>query len=230
MSDRNARQRALIARAQAGDEEAMELMLTENFGLILKAVNVYKRRAESMEEEDVAQIARLGVVDAVRTFDLERGTRFSTHAWMRIRGQMTRYLRQDKMIILPAWVTDTPEGRAKGAERGIPVAELRLEHPMGDSGDRFEDFLAGDEDTEADALANVHRERLIAAVREALADVPERDREDLLTHYGFTRGRHVTLEQLAHEQGSSRQSVQQRIERTRRVLRERLAAHFGEEP
>lgn len=86
----------LIARCQAGDAEAKELLITENSGLIWSVTRRFLGRGT--EADDMYQLACLGFLKAVDGFDLEFGTQFSTYAVPKIAGEIRRFLRDDGAI------------------------------------------------------------------------------------------------------------------------------------
>ncbi len=85
----------LITRAQAGDGAAMERLVKDNRGLILSAVSRFRDRAES---EDLFQLGAIGLMKAVKRFDMSYGVEFSTYAVPMIVGEMKRFLRDDGII------------------------------------------------------------------------------------------------------------------------------------
>ena len=86
----------LILRAQEGDEPAMEEMITLNMGLVRSLATRFRDRGTEME--DLIQIGTIGMIKAIRSFDLSRGTTFSTYAVPLIVGEIRRHLRDDGMI------------------------------------------------------------------------------------------------------------------------------------
>ena len=86
----------LIARCQAGDREAGELLVTENSGLIWSVARRFLGRGT--EADDLYQLGCLGFLKAVEGFDLEFGTQFSTYAVPKISGEIRRFLRDDGAI------------------------------------------------------------------------------------------------------------------------------------
>ena len=93
---RGERNRALIARAQAGDDSAMEALVVENAGLVRSLAQRFCGRGTELE--DLMQIGTIGMIKAIRSFSLERGTAFSTYAVPLIVGEIRRHLRDDGMI------------------------------------------------------------------------------------------------------------------------------------
>lgn len=86
----------LIAKSQAGDKEARELLITENSGLIWSVARRFIGRGT--ESEDLYQLGCLGFLKAVEGFDLNFGTQFSTYAVPKIAGEIRRFLRDDGTI------------------------------------------------------------------------------------------------------------------------------------
>ncbi len=88
--------RELIARAQQGDKEASERLITENTGLIWSVARRFLGRGT--ESDDLYQLGCLGFIKAVEGFDLEFGTQFSTYAVPKIAGEIRRFLRDDGAV------------------------------------------------------------------------------------------------------------------------------------
>ena len=86
----------LIARSQAGDEQAGELLITENSGLIWSVARRFMGRGT--EADDLYQLGCLGFLKAVEGFDTEYGTQFSTYAVPKIAGEIRRFLRDDGAV------------------------------------------------------------------------------------------------------------------------------------
>lgn len=94
--ERYLRNRELIILAQEGDEKSTETLIVENMALV-KSIAL-KFRDRGTELEDLMQIGTIGMIKAIRSFDLERGTAFSTYAVPLIVGEIRRHLRDDGLI------------------------------------------------------------------------------------------------------------------------------------
>lgn len=81
----------LLEAARLGDERACEQVLEENNGLIWSIVRRYYGRG--VEPDDLYQLGCLGFLKAVRGFDPDYGTQFSTYAVPKIAGEIRRFLR-----------------------------------------------------------------------------------------------------------------------------------------
>ena len=83
----------LLLRLQNGDEEAESLLIEENVGLVHTVARRFSERGT--EYEDLVQIGTIGMLKAIRSFSLERGTAFSTYAVPLIVGEIRKHLRDD---------------------------------------------------------------------------------------------------------------------------------------
>lgn len=83
----------LISRAQKGDQDASERLITENTGLIWAVARRFIGRG--VETEDLYQLGCMGFLKAVEGFDTAYGTQFSTYAVPKISGEIRRFLRDD---------------------------------------------------------------------------------------------------------------------------------------
>ena len=78
MPERTQKNRDLLVLAQAGDEQALERLVVDNMALVRSVAIKFKDRGT--EFEDLVQIGTIGMLKAIRSFDVERGTAFSTYA------------------------------------------------------------------------------------------------------------------------------------------------------
>ena len=86
----------LIRRAQNGDQDASEQLVTENAGLIWSIARRFTGRGTDLE--DLYQLGCLGFLKAVEGFDTAYGTQFSTYAVPKISGEIRRFLRDDGTV------------------------------------------------------------------------------------------------------------------------------------
>ena len=94
--ERYQRNRRLILLAQSGDQSASETLILENTALV-KSIAL-KFRDRGTEFEDLMQIGTIGMLKAIKSFQIERGTAFSTYAVPLIVGEIRRHLRDDGLI------------------------------------------------------------------------------------------------------------------------------------
>lgn len=87
----------LIAAAQNGSEEAEEKLIFGNERLVWKVATKYKNKVE-YPQDDIYQIGVIGLMKAIRRFDLAYDVKFSTYAIPMIQGEITRFLRDDYIV------------------------------------------------------------------------------------------------------------------------------------
>ena len=88
--------KAYIEMSKNGDESATEELIRRNYAL---AASIAKRFCgRGVEYEDLIQLALIGMLKAIRTFDTERGTAFSTYAVPLMMGEIRKFLRDDGII------------------------------------------------------------------------------------------------------------------------------------
>ena len=87
---------SLLEAARRGDNDACERLLLDNSGLIWSVARRYYGRG--VDPEDLYQLGCLGFLKAVRGFDPDYGTQFSTYAVPKIAGEIRRFLRDDGAV------------------------------------------------------------------------------------------------------------------------------------
>ena len=86
----------LLIRSQAGDEAATEELVKLNMGLVRSICLRFRDRG--VEMEDLIQIGCMGMLKAIKSFEVERGNAFSTYSVPLIIGEIRRFLRDDGLI------------------------------------------------------------------------------------------------------------------------------------
>lgn len=84
--------RELIRRSQEGDLEARSRLVEENLPLVKSIAARFVQRG--IDYEDLVQIGSIGLLKAVRDFDLNYDVRFSTYAVPKIMGEIKQQLRR----------------------------------------------------------------------------------------------------------------------------------------
>ncbi len=91
--------RRLLQIAQGGTEDserATTQLVLVNTGLVRSIALRFRDRG--VDFEDLMQIGTMGLLKAIRSFDLERGTCFSTYAVPLIFGELRRHMRDEGPI------------------------------------------------------------------------------------------------------------------------------------
>ncbi len=95
----------LIKRAKNGDKNALDTIIKENVGLIWSIVRKFANRG--YEFDDLFQIGSIGLIKAVKNFDLNFNVKFSTYAVPMIMGEIKRFLRDDGLIKVSRSIKET---------------------------------------------------------------------------------------------------------------------------
>lgn len=88
--------RELVTKAQAGDQQAKEMILESNLNLVRSIVHRFTNRG--YEWDDLFQIGCIGLIKAIERFDLNFSVKFSTYAVPMIIGEIRRFMRDDNPI------------------------------------------------------------------------------------------------------------------------------------
>ncbi|MBR2929147.1 MAG: sigma-70 family RNA polymerase sigma factor [Oscillospiraceae bacterium] len=227
----------LLQRAREGDENACEQALLENSGLIWSIVRRYCGRG--VEMDDLYQLGCLGFLKAVRGFDPEYGTQFSTYAVPKIAGEIRRFLRDDgavkvsrtlreraQMILSARQILMQRLGREPAlselaeetglAPEEIAQAEIAVETPESLQAEREDGLtLEGTLGTEAPEEALVES----IALRQQIESLPEREKMVILLR--FYKG--LTQEQCARILGVSQVQVSRLERKALGKLRQQMA-------
>ena len=188
-----------IRRVQAGDRGSEEALLRENMPLVAAIARRYQNCG--LSQEDMLQLGSIGLLQALRRFDPDRGLCFSTYAVPLIAGEIRRFLRDDGMVKFSRETKSlalqiervrreqgdlTVEELSKKlkvpleditAALASRAAALSLDAPTDEDGTDLQSFLGkADADTEKDALRRVE-------LRELLAILSERERQVLFLRY-----------------------------------------------
>lgn len=86
----------LIKRAQNGDEDAVDILVKSNLGLVKSVLRGFSNRGYDIE--DLFQIGCIGLIKAIQKFDVNYDVKFSTYAVPMIVGEIKRFLRDDGII------------------------------------------------------------------------------------------------------------------------------------
>ncbi len=113
---------------EAGDTAAESRLVQMNSGLVNGIAHRFRGRGTDFE--DLVQIGNIGLLKAIRSFDVTRGNAFSTYAVPLIIGEIRRFLRDDGVIKVSRIQKRT--GAALMHERERYIAEHGVEPRLSD--------------------------------------------------------------------------------------------------
>lgn len=247
-------ERELARLAASGDRRARSRLIESNLRLVVSMARRYQGLGLSFP--DLVQEGTVGLIQAVDRFDWRRGRRFSTYAAWWIRQSIRRALTNDSRTIrlpsrlvakqlatrraaaaLEARLGRTPTAAEIALATGFdvdavalaeraPLAAASLNEPVGsDEGsaqlvDLLPDATAPDPVDEAEDAARA------AAVRAAVAELREREREIVESHFGIDCEAH-TLDQIAQELHLAPERVRQIEQHALATLARQLETEDG---
>ena len=227
----------LIERAQSGDEEARELIVSQNTGLVKNLAMKYS--SGYYETDDLMQVGFLGLVKAIDRFDTGFDVMFSTYAVPMILGEIKRYIRDDgKIKVSRQLKTDIRNLRKIQQEYynryGCSPKISYLATNLGVSKERVMEILEAEESlASVESLDNelipeglhggeyVDEEAKnvdIIDLKSAIGELAERERQIIVLRYF----RDMTQQQIAGRLGISQVQVSRIEKRVLQRMREHL--------
>jgi RNA polymerase primary sigma factor len=241
------KEKELGARAQNGDEDAVQELARANLRFVISVAKKYQNRGVSLT--DLIQEGNVGLVTAARKFDPEQGVKFISYAvwWIRqailaalanhgrsVRvplnraSDLARIFREKERLKQELNREPTPEELSAATDltpelveslQTLNAAEIRLDAPIGDSEDSqlVERFIT---EEAAEPELEVEGRLLTEAVTEALSTLDARDAKVLRLYFGLEGEREHTLEEIGNMLGVTRERIRQLRDRALRRLRE----------
>ena len=181
-------QDALEAMEQ-GSEPAKQLLIERNLRLVV----FIARRFEStgINLEDMISIGTIGLIKAIGTYRRDKNIKLATYASRCIENEILMYIR-------------------KIANQ---KSEISLDEPINMDYDGNELLLSDILGTDEDVIARPLEDDVdICLLRQAVRELPEREREIVLMRYGLDGRKELTQKEVAQKMGIS-QSYISRLEK-----------------
>ena len=221
-----------VLAAQSGDTEVEQALLSENMPLVAAIAKRFLYRG--VEMDDLKQLGSIGLLKAIRRFDVTQNVCFSTYAVPLIAGEIKRFLRDDGIIKFsrsakqlaaavsralaeaPDLCIDALAERLCVSREDLAVAQasassvVSLDEPLSEEGDsRYE--RTG---TETEEESCVQRLSLDAA----LSNLPERERRLIRLRYQEEK----TQAEVGRILGVSQVQISRMEKKILSVLRDRM--------
>ncbi|MBI2880138.1 MAG: RNA polymerase sigma factor RpoD/SigA [Candidatus Tectomicrobia bacterium] len=234
----------VIRRAKKGDRKSWDLFIRSNLRYVVSVANRYKGCGVSMA--DLIHEGNIGLIEAAKRFDPDRGVRFITYAVWWIRQAMVHTIasqggavhlsvkQAQKRLKVREIIREMEQ--ASGEEPSVEdLAEamdelpeevvmlkaareaLSLDAPLGDADSiNHVDLLTDGNDHPAEERLN--RVAVSNQLLAALGTLPKREGEILRMRYGFA-GEPMTLQEIGEQMNLSRERIRQLEKQALRRLR-----------
>ena len=179
----------LIARMDEGDESVRGTLIEHN----LRLVAYIARRFENtgINIEDLISIGTIGLIKAVNTYRSDKNIKLATYASRCIENEILMHLRKT-----------APQ-----------KSEVSFDEPLNTDWDGNELLLSDILGTDEDMIMRPLEDDVdICVLRQALRDLPDREREIVLMRFGLEGRRELTQKEVAQKMGIS-QSYISRLEK-----------------
>ena len=183
------KERETLLLEQIEQAEARQELIEHNLRLVVYIARRFENTG--IHIEDLISIGTIGLIKAISTYKVDKNIKLATYASRCIENEILMYIR-----------------KISGQK-----AEISLDEPINMDCDGNElllsDILGTDEDTVTGRLEDAVD---LILLRQALRDLPDREREIVLLRFGLEGRKELTQKEVAHKLGIS-QSYISRLEK-----------------
>lgn len=179
-----------LKRCKEGDQTARNMLIEHNMRLVAHVVKKYQ--CQDYDTEDLLSAGTIGLIKAVNTFDVDKGSRLATYAARCVENEILMLLRAGKKRAKEVFLFE-PIGTDKDGETVSLVDVIEMENP------KTIDQLILDQDIK----------ELYQAFDQKLT---ENEKQVISMRYGLFKGKEHTQREVAGVLGISRSYVS-RIEK-----------------
>lgn len=198
-----AEQAALVA-LEAGDHDAKQLLIERNLRLVVYIARRFENTGVNLE--DLISIGTIGLIKAIGTYRRDKNIKLATYASRCIENEILMYIRkiagQRTEVSLDEPINMDYEGN-----------ELLLS-----------DILGTDEDM---ILRPLEDDVDLRVLRQALSELPDREREIILMRYGLYGRKELTQKEVACKMGISQSYISRLEKRIMNRLKREMIRQTG---
>lgn len=240
---------AVSTRLYEDSHDNSEALVLAHLGLVKRvALHLKVRIPPFMELDELIQVGMIGLLEAARAFNPTKGIEFESFALSRVRGAILDEVRQLSYLPRSAVAFNKSENQATNAlasELGRAPTQAELADHMGDdlelfqkrrgNAKRFETLsmevmtdevmgIADERTRQPDAI--VEHEQFMAAVTDAIAELPERDQLLMSLYYV----EELNLKEIGEILGVTESRISQLLTAVVKKLRATLKIEVAEKP
>ena len=196
---KGAEEQEALEAIERGDEGAKQRLVEHNLRLVVYIARRFENTGINLE--DLISIGTIGLIKAIGTYRMDKKIKLATYASRCIENEILMHIR-------------------KTANQ---KTEVSLDEPINMDGDGNELLLSDILGTEEDMILRPLEDDVdICVLRQALRELPDREREIVCMRYGLEGRKELTQKEVAQKMGIS-QSYISRLEK--RIL-QRLKKEF----
>ena len=182
-------ERELLIAFRDGDISAKYKLIEHNLRLVAHIIKKYY--ANSAQQDDLISIGTIGLIKAINTFDVDKGTRLATYAARCVENEILMYFRAQKKTAQDISVNEPIDTDSEG-------------NPL-----TLMDIIA----TEDKIIDDIYKMTMIKKLREEIRKISNsRERSIIILRYGLDGSNPLTQLEVAGRLGISRSYVS-RIEK-----------------
>ena len=188
-----------LQRLEQGDENAKQQLVEHNLRLVVYIARRFENTGINLE--DLISIGTIGLIKAIGTYRLDKKIKLATYASRCIENEILMYIRKTSN----------------------QKAEVSLDEPINMDCDGNELLLSDILGTEEDMILRPLEDDVdLCVLRQALRELPEREREIILMRFGLEGRKELTQKEVAKKMGIS----QSYISRLEKRIMQRLKKEF----
>ncbi|MCI0446763.1 RNA polymerase sigma factor RpoD/SigA [bacterium] len=221
---------------QHGDREALQKLIESNLRFVIKIAKKYRK--SGLPFLDLINEGNIGLMEAARRFDPERGVRFTSYAVWWIRQAILHYLSQASQVFRVSPKTanilyrvattlarkksmenETPSREELAKEIGVTLNELNasleaaagtlsLDHPIDDSGDLVLGDTLEQHRIQSADIQTVNQ-HLKDQIGESLGTLSNMEEKVLRLRFGLENDDPMTLKEIGDRMHLSRERIRQ---------------------
>lgn len=221
---------------QYGDREALQKLIESNLRFVIKIAKKYRK--SGLPFLDLINEGNIGLMEAARRFDPERGVRFTSYAVWWIRQAILHYLSQASQVFRVSPKTanilyrvattlarkrsqdnETPSREDLAKEIGVTLNELNasleaaagtlsLDHPIDDSGDLVLGDTLEQHRIQSADIQTVNQ-HLKEQIGESLGSLSNMEEKVLRLRFGLDDDDPMTLKEIGDRMHLSRERIRQ---------------------
>ena len=174
---------------EQGNEEAKQILIEHNLRLVVYIARRFENTGINLE--DLISIGTIGLIKAINTYRRDKNIKLATYASRCIENEILMYIRKT----------------------ACQKAEVSLDEPINMDYDGNELLLSDILGTDEDQIYRPMEDDVdLCVLRQALAQLPEREREIVLLRFGLYGRKEMTQKEIAQQMGIS-QSYISRLEK-----------------